>query len=68
MLIQQNGEEYDFLTNEEQDISRGIERVNIDNDDVVNEIYNGIFREILDTKNSVSISVNNTKYYYHHRV
>lgn len=63
MLIQQNGEEYDFLTDEEQDISRGIERVSIDNDDITNEIYNGIFREILDTKNSIAISNNNLKYY-----
>lgn len=65
-LIQQNGDIYDFLTNEEQDVSRGIKNTNIDSSDVLNEVYRNIWEEIY-TKKSVTPIANHT-YYFTRRV
>lgn len=65
-LIQQNGEIYDFLTNEEQDVSRGIKNTSIDSTDVLNEVYRNIYEEIY-TKKSVTPIPNHT-YYFTRRV
>lgn len=45
-LIQQNGEEYDFLTDEEQDVNRGIKRITVEFSYVLDEIAGKIFEEI----------------------
>lgn len=66
-LIQENGDIYDFLTNEEQDVSRGIKTTQIDSSDVLNEVYNIIYSEILDNKRSVTPIKDHT-YYYTRRV
>ena len=65
-LIQQNGDIYDFLTNEEQDVSRGIKNTTIDSSDVLNEVYRNIWEEIF-TKKSVTPIANHT-YYFTRRV
>ncbi|PWA10015.1 BREX system P-loop protein BrxC [Pueribacillus theae] len=48
-LIQKNGEEYDFLTNDEQDVNREIQNMPIDSADVIQkigeEIFGGIYTE-----------------------
>lgn len=62
-LIQQNGEVYDFLTNEEQDVSRGIKNTTIDSSDVLNEIYRNIYEEILEKRLYVTLVPNHTYYY-----
>lgn len=46
ILIQQNGGEYDFLTDEEQDVNRGIKKMNVDFTYVIDEISNKIFDDI----------------------
>ncbi len=46
VLIQQNGEEYDFLTDEEQDVNRGIKQMHVDFTYVIDEISNKIFDDI----------------------
>lgn len=48
-LIQQDGTIYDFLTNEEQNVNRGIQKTQIDPMDITNEIYTNIFKEIFET-------------------
>lgn len=65
-LIQQNGEVYDFLTNEEQDVSRGIKNTTIDSSDVLNEVYRNIYEEIFDKKSITPIP--NHSYYFTRRV
>lgn len=65
-LIQQNGDIYDFLTNEEQDVNRGIKAVSIDSSDVLNEVYRNIWEEIY-TKKSTTPYPNHT-YYFTRRV
>ena len=65
-LIQQNGEIYDFLTNEEQDVSRGIKNTTIDTSDILNEVYRNIWEEIY-AKKSVTPIANHT-YYFTRRV
>lgn len=65
-LIQQNGDIYDFLTNEEQDVSRGIKNTAIDSSDVLNEVYRNLWEEIF-TKKSVTPIPNHT-YYFTRRV
>jgi hypothetical protein len=62
-LIQENGDIYDFLTNEEQDVSRGIKTTSIDTSDVLNEVYNVIFTEILDNRRSVTPISGHTYYF-----
>lgn len=49
-LIQRNGEEYYFLTNEEQDINREIKSINIDSAEVFQTVGDVIFEEIYTDK------------------
>ena len=49
-LIQQNGEEYIFLTDDEQDINREIKHVMIDENIVKRELASYIFNDLYDTK------------------
>ena len=50
-LIQKNGEEYVFLTNEEQDVNKEIKNITVDIDNVVNKVGELIFTGIYtDTK------------------
>ena len=58
-LIQQNGDIYDFLTNEEQDVSRGIKNTPIDQSDVLGEVYRNIYEEIF-TSRSITPIPNHT--------
>ncbi len=46
VLIQQNGLEYDFLTDEEQDVNRGIKNQSIDYREIVKFVYTTLFEEI----------------------
>ncbi len=66
MLIQQNGDIYDFLTNEEQDVNRGIRNTTIDSSEILNELYRVIYEEIY-TKKSITPYPNHT-YYFTRRV
>lgn len=45
-LIQKNGDEYDFLTNDEQDVNREIRNMQIDHAEVITKIGEEIFRNI----------------------
>jgi hypothetical protein len=45
-LIQKNGEEYLFLTNEEQDVNKEIKSINIDMGEVIQKASETIFEEI----------------------
>lgn len=49
-LIQSNGEEYYFLTNEEQDINREIDSLNVDMSTVIQNTGNIIFEDIYTDK------------------
>lgn len=49
-LIQQNGEEYIFLTDDEQDINREIKHVMIDENIVKRELASYVFNDLYDTK------------------
>lgn len=50
-LVQKNGDEYDFLTNDEQDVNREIRNMQIDHADVIVQIGEEMFRNIYtDTK------------------
>lgn len=49
-LIQKNGEEYIFLTNEEQDINREIKNMNISMEDELKAIYQLVFEDIIGIK------------------
>lgn len=49
-LVQKNGEEYSFLTNEEQDINRAIKQENVEIGEIINEASNVIFEEIYTDK------------------
>lgn len=66
-LIQQNGEEYSFLTNEEQDVTRGIKNTQIDSSDVLNEVYRNIYEEIY-TKKSITPYPQGQSYYFVRKV
>lgn len=50
ILIQQNGELYDFLTDEEQDVNRGIKSVNIEFGEIITEVSRRIFDTIYPDK------------------
>ncbi|MGX7417613.1 BREX system P-loop protein BrxC [Carnobacterium gallinarum] len=50
ILIQKNSEEYVFLTNEEQDINREIDQVQVSNNKVIHQIGKMIFEDILELK------------------
>jgi hypothetical protein len=45
-LVHKNGEEYVFLTNEEQDITRKIKSISIDQETVINDVGDIIFSQI----------------------
>lgn len=49
-MVQKNGIEYMFLTDEEQEINREIDRQNVEMADVINKISVVIFEQILDGK------------------
>lgn len=49
-LIQRNGQEYLFLTNEEQDVNREIQHMQVSNAQVVSYLGNVIFQDILEMK------------------
>ena len=61
VLIQKDGENYYFLTNEEQDINREIEREDIDLNKIDEKIDSYIFKEIF-TKNSILMEETGNKY------
>ena len=57
-LVQKNGEIYSFLTNEEQDINRAINQVNVELGEIINEASNVVFEDIFsDNKISDTIHV-----------
>jgi len=45
-LIQQNGEEYIFLTNDEQDVNKEIKNMNVDNGEIIQKVGEIIFDDI----------------------
>ncbi len=49
-LVQKNGDHYEFLTNEEQEINRAIKRQPIDTDDVMARVSELVFDDLLDDK------------------
>jgi len=61
VLIQKDGDNYYFLTNEEQDINREIEREDIDFKKIDEKIDSYIFKEIF-TKNSIIMEDTGNKY------
>lgn len=61
VLIQKDGENYYFLTNEEQDINREIEREDVDFKKIDEKIDSYIFKEIF-TKNSIFMEETGNKY------
>lgn len=50
VLIQQNGEEYIFLTNDEQDINKDIDKMDVDMAEVIQKIGDIIFDDIYSEK------------------
>jgi len=48
-LIQKNGEKYDFLTNEEQDINRQVNNTSINEGDVIRKVSDAVFEKVLET-------------------
>lgn len=60
-LISQNGSLYDFLTDEEQDVERGIRAVKLDfTNDVIDSLARRIFDDILNQQKSFNYSKFNT--------
>ncbi len=49
-LVQKNGEEYTFLTNEEQDINKEIKNVKVDMSEIIQKVSEIIFDEIYSDK------------------
>ncbi|MGR5880016.1 hypothetical protein ACT7DO_18985 [Bacillus pacificus] len=49
-LVQKNGDYYIFLTDDEQDINREINSINVDEDLIKREIANYIFQDLYDEK------------------
>src|SRR5690606_24405313 len=49
-LVQKNGDNFIFLTDDEQDINREIKSLNIDEDIVKRELANYIFQDLYDEK------------------
>ena len=49
-LVQKNGEEYTFLTNEEQDINKEIKNVKVDMSEIIQKVSEIIFEEIYSDK------------------
>ncbi|MCB9789984.1 BREX system P-loop protein BrxC [Candidatus Nomurabacteria bacterium] len=52
-LIHKSGEEYDFLTDEEQDVNRQIKQVQIDSDEIVKYYSEIIFKDYVEDKVTV---------------
>ncbi len=50
-LVQKNGDYYIFLTDDEQDINREINSINVDEDLIKREIANYIFQDLYDERN-----------------
>ena len=48
--IQRNGEEYEFLTDEEKDIEQEIKHTDVDNSEVIDELAKIIFEQVLKQK------------------
>lgn len=46
-LVQKNGEIYDFLTDEEQDINRQINRISVNEGDIIRKISDAAYEQIL---------------------
>ena len=67
VLIQKDGENYYFLTNEEQDINKEINQEEFDYNDIYRELSNYIFNEIFD-KNSVISEENGNKYSFSKKI
>jgi hypothetical protein len=49
-LVQKNGDEYIFLTHEEQDINREIKSINVDMSDIIQNVFETIFEDIYTDK------------------
>lgn len=49
-LVQKNGDEYTFLTNEEQDINKEIKNVKVDMSEIIQKVSEVIFEEIYSNK------------------
>ena len=49
-LIGKNGKKYTFLTNDEQETNRAIKREPVDNNEIIDAIYQQTFNEIIDLK------------------
>ena len=45
-LVQKNGEEYVFLTNDEQDVNKEIKNINVDNGEIIQKVGEIIFDDI----------------------
>lgn len=66
-LIQKNGDTYEFLTNEEQEINKEIEQEQIDEEDIYKQLDSYIFGEIF-TKNSIYSDETKMKYTFSKRI
>ena len=67
VLIQKAGDEYEFLTNEEQDINKEIKQEKINEEDIYKQLDSYIFGEIF-TKNSVYSDETKMKYTFSKRI
>lgn len=67
VLIQKAGDEYEFLTNEEQDINKEIKQEEINEEDIYKQLDSYIFGEIF-TKNSVYSDETKMKYTFSKRI
>ncbi|MDR5898843.1 BREX system P-loop protein BrxC [Halomonas vilamensis] len=61
-LITRNGDEYQFLTNEERDITRKIKAVEVTSSDENKELANLIFKDLLRDRNKYRYPLNKTDY------
>lgn len=60
-LVQRNGAEYVFLTNEEQDINREIQNMEVPTANLLNQIGEVIYSDILDLKKYTHFPIQNKK-------
>lgn len=67
VLIQKDGDNYYFLTNEEQDINREVNQEEIDFNDIYKELDSYIFKEIFN-KNNISIEETGNKYSFSRKI
>ena len=62
-LVQENGDEYIFLTNDEQDVNKEIKNMNIDNGEITQKVGEIIFDDIYkDNKYNYSKKYNGNKF------